>query len=273
MAGLNDWIKVDRSSCSFDFSNLNIKTKKESIDYTVEKILDNGENFYLALSGGLDSEFVANCLKERDVDFVPIILDIGTNQIESWYAHRWCYENGKKPLVIEMDESQIIELFPMIAEKKKTTFYSVINLILSDIVHNKKGCLILGGEEFIDRNCHFEKMSESLETNEFAFCVENENVGHIGGFLSYTPELFYNCLSELDYGKPSQLSLAEYYGILARPKINALQNLAPSPRLLEISRTVNQKNPIINFQMGNKNDFLEVAKIKGKIKIPATPLF
>jgi hypothetical protein len=277
MAGLNDWIKVNSSFCSFDFSNLNIKTKKESIDYTVETILDNGENFYLALSGGLDSEFAAKCLHEREVDFIPIIFDIGTNRVENWYAHRWCYVNGKKPLVIEMSEPQIVELFPKIAKKKKTTFYSVINLVLSEIVYEKGGCLILGGEEVVDREYFlensFRKMSDNLETHEFAFCVENDNRGHIGGFLSYTPELFYNCLSELDYEKPGQLSLAEYYNVLDRPKINSFYNLVSSPKLLEINHIVNQKNPIIKFRMGNKNDFLEIARNRGIIKVSATPIF
>lgn len=276
MAGLNNWIKVNEDFCSFDFSNLNLKSKSDAIDYTVEKILENGENFYLALSGGLDSEFAANCLLERGVDFIPVIMDIQTNRIENWYAYRWCYEKNKKPLVISMEESQIIESFPKISLEKKIPFYSSIPLILSEIVLQRGGCLILGGEEVIDRDYflsgEFKNMSEHLETNKYAFCVEMENKNHIGGFLSYTPELFINNLIELDFNKPGQLALAEYYGILPRPKLNAIANLCMSPILLNLKKQVDKTNPIINFKIGNKNNFIEAAKNKETVNLTTTKL-
>ena len=62
---------------------LKIWKKKECIDYAVEKITEKYENFYVALSGGIDSEFVANSLLERGINFIPVIVNLETNKIES----------------------------------------------------------------------------------------------------------------------------------------------------------------------------------------------
>lgn len=277
MPGLSEWISVSDDFCTFDFSNVQFKKKSECIDYTVEKIIENGKNFYLALSGGLDSEFAANCLYERGVKFTPIIMDIFTNRIENWYAYRWCYEKKITPLVISMTEAEVANTFPKISLSKKIPFYVSIPLILSEIVLQKNGCLILGGEEIIDRDYllsgKFEKMSENLDTNKYAYVVELENKNHIGGFLSYTPELFLNCLDELDYNKPGQLALAEYYGVLPRPKLNSSANLMFSNFLLQLKTTTDSKNPIINFKLGNKNDFIAAAKRREIVRVQSNKIF
>jgi hypothetical protein len=274
MIGLNGWIEVNDSFCSFDFSKLKILSKEESIDYTIENIQKNYSNLFLALSGGIDSEFAANCLLSSGVNFTPIIMDIKSNSIENWYAYKWCYENKKKPLVIEMTEFQIITSFPQIALKKNIPFYAVIPIVLSEIVYSKGGSLILGGEEIICRdyflkNKSFEKMSENLETNKYAFSVELEDKGHVGGFLSYTPELFYNCLSELNYTLDGQLALCEYYGVLPRPKLNAKNNLISIPELLKVKEHSDKNIFSFCYNLGSKNSFLQYAQNKKKIKFPA----
>jgi hypothetical protein len=274
MAGLNNWITVNKNFCSFDFTNLKIKSKKDSIDDAVNQLLKKNKKIFVSLSGGIDSEFAASCLQERGVDFVPIIIDLSSNKNELWYAYKWCYENKKKPVVIEMTEFQVITSFPQIALKKNMPFYAVIPIVLSEIVYSKGGSLILGGEEVIDRdyffkNKSFEKMSENLETNKYAFVVELENKGHVGGFLSYTPELFYNCLNELNYTLDGQLALCEYYGVLPRPKLSAKNNLIFIPELLKVKEHIDKNIFSFKYKLGMKNNFLQYAQNKRKIKFPA----
>jgi hypothetical protein len=276
MPGRDDWIKIENGSCSFDFSDLKIWKKKECIDYAVEKMVEKSENLYLALSGGLDSEFAANCLIERGVKFTPVIMDIHTNRIENWYAHRWCYENTIKPLVITLSEEEVVKTFPKISQERNIPFYCSIPIILSKMVSQREGNLILGGEEIIDRDYflsgEFNKMSEKISFCEYAFCVEQENSNHIGGFLSYTPELFLNCLEEIDYSKPGQIALAEYYGVLPRPKINANINLALLPGLKRL-KNILDKDKIVNvYEMENKDSFIDQAKKSKKITIQAKEL-
>lgn len=276
MPGFSEWIKIENDSCSFDFSDLKVARKEEYIDYAVEKIIEKSDNLYLALSGGLDSEFAANCLFERGVKFTPVIMDIHTNRIENWYAHRWCYENKVKPLVITMSEEEVVKTFPKISQERNIPFYCSIPIILSKMVSQREGNLILGGEEVIDRNYflsgEFTKMSEKINFCEYAFCVEYENSKHIGGFLSYTPGLFLNCLEEIDYNKPGQIALAEYYGVLPRPKINANINLSLLPRLKRL-KNILDKDKIVNvYEMESKDSFIDQAKRLKKITIQAKEL-
>lgn len=273
MPGLGDWIKIENDSCAFNFSDLKIKSKKECIDYAVEKIVERSDNLYLALSGGLDSEFAANCLYDRGVNFTPVIMDIQTNRIENWYAYHWCHEKKIKPLVISMSEKEVVKYFTKISEERNIPFYCSIPVVISRMVSQRGGNLILGGEEIIDRDYflsgEFVKMSEKISFCEYAFCVEQENKHHIGGFLSYTPELFLNCLEEIDYSKPGQLALADYYGVFPRPKINANANLSLLPGLKYL-RSVLDKGKFINvFEMENKDIFIEQAKILKKVNIRA----
>jgi hypothetical protein len=273
MPGLSEWIKLENNSCSFNFANLKIRKKEECIDYAVNKITEKSENLFLALSGGLDSEFVANCLFDRGVQFTPIIMDIHSNRIENWYAHYWCYEKRIKPLIITMNEKDVIKTFSKISEEKNIPFYCSIPIILSEIVSQKGGNLILGGEEIIDRDYflsgEFTKMSEKISFCEYAFCVERENSNHIGGFLSYTPELFLNCLEEIDYSKPGQLALADYYGVLPRPKINANVNLSLLPALKQLKNVLDKGREVNIFEMKNKDIFIEEAKKLKTITIQA----
>jgi hypothetical protein len=276
MPGLDNWIKIENGSCSFDFSDLKIWKKEECIDYAVEKMVEKSENLYLALSGGLDSEFAANCLFDRGVKFTPVIMDIHTNRIENWYAYRWCHEKKVKPHVVTMTEKEVTKFFPKIAEERNIPFYCSIPIILSKIVSQKNGNLILGGEEIIDRDYflsgEFTKMSEKINFCEYAFCVEQENSKHIGGFLSYTPELFLNCLEEIDYNKPGQIALAEYYGVLPRPKINANINLSLLPGLKHL-KNILDKDKIVNvYEMESKDSFIDQAKRLKKITIQAREL-
>ena len=273
MPGLREWIKLENDSCSFDFSDLKIWKKKECIDYAVNRIVEKSKNLYLALSGGLDSEFVANCLFDRGVQFTPIIMDIHSNRIENWYAHYWCYEKRIKPLIITMTEKDVVKSFSKIAEEKNIPFYCSIPIILSEIVSQRDGNLILGGEEIIDRDYflsgEFTKMSEKISFCEYAFCVERENSNHIGGFLSYTPELFLNCLVEIDYSKPGQIALADYYKVLPRPKINANVNLSLLPALKQLKNVLDKDRSVNTFEMENKDIFIEQAKKLKTITIQA----
>ena len=78
MSGLNNWINIDWSTklptCTMNFSNLTVMSKQDAIDHTVNKLIENYSNLYVCLSGGIDSEFVANCLLERNVPFTPVIV-------------------------------------------------------------------------------------------------------------------------------------------------------------------------------------------------------
>lgn len=273
MPGLGDWIDIQDDFCSFDFSNLKNMKKEDCIDYVVEKVIEKSDNLYLALSGGLDSEFAANCLFDRGVKFTPIIMDIQTNRIENWYAYRWCHEKKVKPHVVTMTEKEVTKFFPKIAEERNIPFYCSIPIILSKIVSQRNGNLIFGGEEIFDRDYYlsgeFFTMSKKISFCDYSFCVEKEFKNFIGGFLSYTPELFLNCLEEINYDMPGQLALADYYRVLPRPKINSSNNLSLLPFLKQLKNITDEGKTISIFEMCDKDNFVVEARKLKKITFKA----
>lgn len=75
-------------------------------DQTAQEIYDGYKNLYLALSGGSDSECVANCLVRNKIPFTPLIVTYsevkGNDQrYEQWYAYHWCKTHQIQPQVID----------------------------------------------------------------------------------------------------------------------------------------------------------------------------
>jgi hypothetical protein len=276
MPGLNEWLKVENDSCSFDFSDLKIWKKKECIDYAVEKITEKYENFYVALSGGIDSEFVANSLLERGINFIPVIVNLETNKIESWFAFKWCYENKKTPLVISLSEEEIVNYFPRISKTNNIPFYCSPQVLLSKIISGFDGSLLFGGEEFFQRDrflaADMKPMSENLSTDNYSFIVEKINKKHPGGFLTYTPELIVNMVKEIDYSKPPELALAEYYGVMPRPKINAHMNLFLNRKIHELKIETDKDTIVSVYELGNKSVFLKYAEEKLILRVESQKL-
>ena len=63
----------------------------------------NNNKLFLAMSGGTDSEYIADTLVRMKMPFTPIIIHVENyNQIDRWWATRWCKQNNVIPLIIEM---------------------------------------------------------------------------------------------------------------------------------------------------------------------------
>jgi hypothetical protein len=73
----------------------------------------------------------------------------------------------------------------------------------------------------------------------------------------------------MNYEKPGQLALAEYYGVLPRPKINSHLNLALSPTLKQAKSLLDKDKVISVYEMSSKDDFLSQAKNLNKVKLLA----
>jgi hypothetical protein len=277
MAGLNNWITVNKNFCSFDFTNLKIKSKKDSIDDAVNQLLKKNKKIFVSLSGGIDSEFAASCLQERGVDFVPIIIDLSSNENELWYAYKWCYDNKKKPLAVNLTQKEVVESFAHISKTKNIPFYASIDVLILDYVLKRNGLLITGNENLLNKsyifqNENFEKLSKNLTSHDFAFLSEILGGESAIGFLTCTPDLLYNFLSEVDYEKPSELAIAEYFDVQPRQKLNANKNLMSFPLLWQMRKLCDEGKFVSHFAIGNKDSFLKRALNKEVIKIDATPI-
>lgn len=279
MPGHNNWITyLENESTSylkFDFSGMQTMNKQQSIEYTAQKIYDDhGDNIYLALSGGLDSEFVANCLKSSGKQFKVILVDYITNRCELWYARKWCYENGVVPEIITLSFEDLNTKLPQICEQYKCTYIGALDFILKDYVEEKGGKLLSGGPEPFSRIDAFsddltKMMSENLEntTIYFKFCQIINN-SHPYKFVMYTPEMLYNIVKEMEYDKPIQIALANYYGVDSRPKIHFSQFWPIFyPGLKEIALDSLNSSYYKKIPMGTKQELITAAEARQEYHI------
>jgi hypothetical protein len=272
-AGVNKWLqmKISTSSASIDlnFNNFQELKKQEAIDYTVDQLVKNYDNLYVCLSGGIDSEFAAECLLSRGVEFTPLIVDIENHRSESWYAHYWCYKNKITPKIIKLPWDFVKKTFPSITKKiPGSAFINALDYFCWLEAEKDNGKLVTGTTEPFDRvHGSYDMLSPGttgfeLNINSFDFNL-NYLGDHPGGFLCYTPALFYNMIKDLDYNKPVQIAMSEYYGVAARPKTTFLDLTDP---LVQIN------NYSFNFDIGNKDIFLKRGANQEIIRIEGTAI-
>lgn len=266
MSGHNNWITFDYKNKHFSMNPVDLKfrNKQESIEYTVEQITNKYENLYVSLSGGLDSEFVAKCLYDHGIKFTPLIIDYASNANERWWAYRWCYEHNVKPIIIKLERNDIIANFPKISYKYSTAFVSSIDFIVEAYVSKLGGKLVTSTAEPFDRVSSFNddlstKTSDMLDFSTYDFMLDYHMPDkHAYNFLTYTPDLIYDFVKNLDYEKPVQLAMSEYYGLLPRPKINAFSNmLFHGDSMISVMSQTNSKIDLLSIKLGSKDDFLK----------------
>lgn len=272
MAGLHNWFDVNIKSktCVLDFTNFTPMKKNDAIDYTVNEIRKY-DNLYVALSGGIDSEFAAKILHERGVKFTPIILDFTLNSAEVWHAYHWCYKNNVTPVTIKIPISEVSEKFSSIAIEHDVPFITAIDFVIEDYVSKHGGHMISGGAEPFDRDSvFFDRMqntvSDKLDVSSYDFGIDTIfPKKHPCNLQVYTPELLFSMVNDLDYRKPIQIAMCEYYEVNARPKLPYIFNVALDQKIMNNAIRINSTIQADSIVIGTKDEFIEAALNKHKI--------
>jgi hypothetical protein len=275
MAGLNNWIdfNYDEKRCILDMSSLDTSIDKEdAIDIAVESISKRYQNLYISMSGGIDSEFTANCFLKRGIPFTPLIVDYISNGAEVWWAYRWCYLNGITPDVIRLSQHDYVKLSWTYAELKNTSFSSALDFIMEKYASKKHGSLLLSTPEPFNKiDCISDTFEDpgvcELHYASYDFMLDYHNPEkHPYNFLSYTPEMVYNMVRGVDPEKPLQHSITEYYGVDARPKIPVFLNLAMlrENAINSISK-FNSDMSLFKIKLGFRDSFLAKCESKSCI--------
>lgn len=273
MAGLNDWLKVDVKSrtCVLDFANFTPMKINDAVDHTVNSIIRKYDNLYVALSGGIDSEFIAKCLYERGVKFTPVIVDFTLNSAEVWHAYHWCYKNNVKPHTIKIEMNEVSDKFSAIALKYNVPFITAIDFIIEEYVSDNNGHLITGGAEPFDRDSVFhdrflKSASEKLDVSSYDFAIDTAfPKKHPGNFQVFTPEFLFCMVRDMNYDKPIQLSMCEFYDVNPRPKLPYVFNVAMDQKILNNAIRINSQIQADSIVICDRYEFLEKALNKQKI--------
>jgi len=107
---------------------------------------------FVALSGGADSEFVAERLYNYNISFTPIIFEWqeGYNYADVWWAHRWCREHTLTPIILKLSWSEWLP--KMVMYNKLLHLSDVESLLLCYIKDQIPNGILLTGDGNIDIN-------------------------------------------------------------------------------------------------------------------------
>jgi hypothetical protein len=222
--GYNDWFSISLDGPVFELK-INQRANKlytnfnEAADIAANLLYQqwNDRPLYLAMSGGIDSEFVANTLHRNNIPFTPVILKIENyNTTESWYAEYWCYQHNIQPVILEysmpMFFDAMVKFFSKLVKIKQDSQTPM--MIVYDWISQQNGTCIYGAGDINLRDGKFYCNPLDFISN----IIYNDR--HPTSFFMYTAELALSYISNFDINLSEQYNKLQFYNVLARPKID-----------------------------------------------------
>lgn len=264
-AGHQYWCSMKMTTDKFVFQ-INRKAKsdlsfQQACDQAALDIAQTWSHkpLFIALSGGLDSELTAKTFLRNKIDFTPFILEIGQiNQIETWYAHRWCFENNIKPVIYSMSLQELVtDVIPLLQFLPYTNQTgTIINLWLAQYIAKQGGhCILAVGD------INWDDDQKVFYNNIVDWAVDMTWPDqHPCGFLSYSPELVLSYIKQFDETLNEQYNKLNFYQLSPRPKINYLEKMFSSHPVIKqaIHRHSIQNPPAAQHTFGSKQQLISL---------------
>jgi hypothetical protein len=235
--GYNDWFSISLDNSNFELRFNNRANKlytdfNEAADVAANLLYQqwNDRPLYLALSGGIDSEFVANTFHRNNIPFTPVILKIkGHNDIESWYAEYWCQQHNIPPVILEYSMSMLLDamakFFPNLVKIKQHAQTPV--LIIYDWVMQQKGyCIYSAGDINLENGKFYCNILDFIST-----IIYRDR--HPTSFFMYTADLALCYVSKFDINLSEQYNKLSFYNVHPRPKIDYVDSIRMVPEYHE----------------------------------------
>jgi hypothetical protein len=192
---IHKFININEYQVEIDYSvEKNLKSfKEEMLDYLSEKC-KTYKKIYLLLSGGMDSQMLAHCLRELNVDFEAVTYCFNPNftDYDSVLSSKVAKQLDIKHNKIYLNKEQLFEHIEKLA--KKEIVYPVLNNYYLDYAMNKNGEGI-----YISGACSEFKIQDnqiSIHFNILSVHQNNKNIFNFTTeriFLSYiNDEIFIN---------------------------------------------------------------------------------
>jgi hypothetical protein len=152
-------------------------------------IANNYSNLYVALSGGLDSDYIVRLFHRLGIKFVTIIVCCG-NEIENQYAYETCKELGINPVVIHMSENTFKEYYyEYIFKKLNGVGWNSTQVIAAANYAKERNGVLLTGNHFLGDGNELVSEMHYANSNEWDYYLDYiVDVPNIDLFL-YTPQL------------------------------------------------------------------------------------
>ena len=259
--GKNNWYTLNitlnprpldsKFSVEFNHTSLENIDFQSAADLAIKDIASLYKNFYVGLSGGLDSEFLANVLQRNSIPFTPVIAII-PGSTEHYYALYWCYQNKVTPVVIDLASKQH-EIRRLAATVLKTiptrdVLYSLVGSFVIEYAKSNNGIALVADPDLTPKDTSIAEFNFNTPVGN---TLDTIVCGHISellhnnaiSFFWYTPELVAGAVKELNANVNFDIARAELYGISYRPKQQQrIKDLLSKPTLTEVNRMLDHIN-------------------------------
>ncbi len=269
--GHNQWYTVSLdireapglSTWQLDFSSNGTKLMpfQDAADYAAQLIAGKHSNIFVGLSGGLDSEYIAEVLYRNSIPFTPIILERPDSR-DHEYALYWCKQHNIIPMVIKFDVNQLLRrTIKIVQHLKQRILNYVIIYYLADIAEEHGGVLITGEPTIGDDSiAEFGvPIGDTFGISIGSFMTEIfHGSRHPGPFFLYTPELMYSYAMHLDTTISDAESRSKLYNLPFRPKNEpVIYSTETVDKLVYLLKQTKYTSLPDNFHVvWNKQDFI-----------------
>ena len=248
----NNWLQsnikdrfIDKSvnlELSINLYPFKCMTFNEAADYTCKEIYKEYKNLYLALSGGLDSEYVLRAFHRNNIPIQPIIVCCG-NEKENEYAYKACNELQITPIIINVSERLFLEYFLQYICMNGGIGYNSTQRVFAHEYACKNNGILITGENLLGDDKQTINDYEYAFINEWDFYEElSFNKNYINFFL-YTAELTY-AIAPRNYIRWNEYKCL-IYNIEYRNKMKAKYSEELSLILQKLSKPNNTKTSIV----------------------------
>jgi hypothetical protein len=225
MATENDWLthnlrdRLRNKNVNFEVYFNVPKYRKLTFDEATKEVAEKlyaiNNKLFVGLSGGIDSEYVFRRFVELKIPFIPVIVYGLCYKYESDFAFEICKKFNIEPVVINVDESDIIKKYKFDIYDKLNSFGlgGVPALLIAEYAKEHNGIYVKGEHmvgDIVKQVC--------TEMNEWDFYNDVLIDGYTYDFFLYTPEIVYSMVSLMDK-KDSQTFKCDLYVIPYREKV------------------------------------------------------
>lgn len=248
MPGRNNWVKLSydgkpQRSLSESFiityteKTDRIISFKQACTESAQEIFDTYKNVYVSMSGGSDSECVANSFYNAGLPFTPVILKIEDyNRHDIVYALDWCKQRNINPVVIEHEvQSWVSTIAALQKLDRNRMLWGMGNVWLADHVKQLGGYLVTGccdlqlipdpdlELDYPDLNAKFQGQYVHWECD---YAVDHHDPGyHPNGFFIWKPEMLLSFINERNPAWTNAEAKWNVYKVGPRPKYVGMENI------------------------------------------------
>jgi hypothetical protein len=278
MLSKNNWIDISWAGniprkykediqCTFKEKTNEILNFDLACDLTAQEIASSYDNLYLAMSGGCDSEAVADVLYRNKIPFTPLLIQINElAKIESWHALHWCKKRNIIPHIINLSIDEYCAQIQRFSTKNLRMVTTVLPIYAAEYTTKLGGKLLTGHqleyypdhEQMIYLEPELKDYDGFTLTESDVYIECNEPNTHPWAFFYWSPSIMASFVNAWDTNLTIQENKEKIYNVPIRPKyhFNDFGSFIHGSKTHQIIKICSKIGTTEVFKLGDKQQLL-----------------